>query len=252
MPRPWAAAPWCAWNTPDRFAPARQWLQSCWKASPPAGLLGHLIRGSASGDAMTVENQTTKMPLSTLRPEAFRPALLAGEPAHQATWDHAVVCLNFVGEAFKSNRNWLQRGWPDKLTPGMLAQLQWPNNPEMENALIFGLLRGCMDGSIPNHKPERLEKIKNELYVRGAIFQNELTPVSERDRPHVYRIGWEAFQGWLAQRNTAPSEHISAWFAAQGMTDSEPLGNSTSSATETKEQRQDRRLQACVDAGLPM
>lgn len=23
MPRPRAAAPWCAWNTPDRFAPAR-------------------------------------------------------------------------------------------------------------------------------------------------------------------------------------------------------------------------------------
>ena len=31
-----------------------------------------------------------------------------------------------------------------------------------------------------------------------------------------------------------------------------PVADSASSATETKEQRQDRRLQACIDAGLPM
>lgn len=55
------------------------------------------------------------------------------------------------------------------------------------------------------------------------------------------------FAAWLAAQGEEPSPHIRAWFKANGVT---PTAAPT--APETKEERQDRRLQACIDVGLPM
>lgn len=162
-----------------------------------------------------------------MKKSAFNPAPLASDPIHQRTWDAAVVCLKLAPHSSVWGRSWIQNGWPDKLTPGLLAHLQWPDNADERQALAFGLLRDCMRDAIPAHHDERLVVIQNELWMRHPIFQSEVRRVSEEDRHNAYRVECVHFQRWLAQQKAQPSRHISAWFAAN---DLQPVGKTASAS----------------------
>lgn len=181
----------------------------------------------------------------SVKSSAFNPAPLANDPSHQQTWDAAVVCLNLVALSKEGARSWIQRGWPDKLTPGMIARLQWPDSAEESQALAFGLLRDCMRGAIPAHRPERLIVIESELRMRDPIHSWASTQVRDEDRQHAYRVECLQFQNWLEQRKVPPSRHISAWFAANACETSTPFAGRADAAAE-KENTRDRNARWLV------
>lgn len=68
-------------------------------------------------------------------------------------------------------------------------------------------------------------------------------------------IAADNFQTWLKSQGETASEHIAAWFNARCTTPAQiaaPEVPQPAPATETKVERQDRRLKMCIDAGLKM
>ncbi len=94
-------------------------------------------------------------------------------------------------------------------------------------------------------------------YTKPAVFKEVTT----------YHITASDFSDWLAEQGEEPSKHIAAWFKVQGVSakgqqaepapaPAAPVGpeqvTATKQSRETAEQRQARRYQMCLDAGLMM
>lgn len=161
---------------------------------------------------------------------AYNPALFAHMVQHEATWNTAAVVLG-LDSKIKQGRGWIARGWPDKLSYGMVARLQHPREPDRENALRFGLMRDCIQNKIPHHRPARLVIVQGELRMTDPIQPIYSTPVPESDKQHAFKIDWNAMRDWLAQHSIEPSELLTAWFAANGAQSLFKLGNANAEAT---------------------
>ena len=139
------------------------------------------------------------------------------------------------------SREYADKGWPPVLYPFFLALVQMPDGDRpAQKAFTLHMGDSIRAGALP------------------AVRQRIPWAINEVIEPHVTA---QDFAAWLALEGVAPSPLVAEWFKHQGVaspapapapTQAAPVAGSASSATETKEQRQDRRLQACIDAGLPM
>lgn len=139
------------------------------------------------------------------------------------------------------SREYADKGWPPVLYPFFLALVQMPDaDRPAQKAFTLHMGDSIRAGALP------------------AVRQRIPWAINEVIEPHVTA---QDFAAWLALEGVAPSPLVAEWFKHQGVaspapapapTQAAPVAGSASSATETKEQRQDRRLQACIDAGLPM
>ena len=157
-------------------------------------------------------------------------------------------------------------GWPESFALERLAILQSPGDKKMANILHRALKDACA-ASLPS-APTTVRKIgfENRLvrgdtgFVRRNIYGERELAYREQNVPVMKAVETPAvtaadFAAWLAAQGEKPSEHVAGWFAAVGV--SADAGAATPQpaepvASESKEDRQDRRLQLCLDAGLEM
>ena len=156
-------------------------------------------------------------------------------------------------------------GWPESFALHRLAILQSPADNKMANILHRALIDACAAGSLPS-APATVQKIGHETktyletnsFVRRNIYGERDLDSRPRWVPvmkpgEVPAVTTADFAAWLAAQGEKPSEHIAAWFESQGVTDAATTKPAEPVAPkESKEERQDRRLQMCIDAGLPM
>lgn len=153
-------------------------------------------------------------------------------------------------------------GWPESFALHRLAILQSPADNKMANILHHALKDACAAGSLPN-APATVRKIAHvQRTVLAPVGFARRDLYGERVREHrtqlvqvtkevtVGTVTAADFAGWLAAQGETPSEYITAWFDAVGVTTTEPA--EPVAPKESKEERQDRRLQLCIDADLPM
>lgn len=127
----------------------------------------------------------------------------------------------------------IEAGWPAAMEPHRLACLQHPQDSTGQTYVNTALMAACKSGAV-----------SCVTYTLADYDGHTGQPLEERTE---YAISAHDFAAWLAAQGEEPSPHIRAWFKANGVT---PTAAPT--APETKEERQDRRLQACIDVGLPM
>ena len=157
-------------------------------------------------------------------------------------------------------------GWPESFALERLAILQSPGDKKMANILHRALKDACA-ASLPS-APTIVRKIGHETKTyletgsfvrrnldgeRERVYRERIVPVMKDVK--VPAVTAADFAAWLAAQGEKPSEHIAAWFDAVGV--SADAGAATPQpaepvASESKEDRQDRRLQLCLDAGLEM
>ncbi len=97
-------------------------------------------------------------------------------------------------------------------------------------------------------------------FIREGVRYGYTQPGQYKDLTS-YTVTAQAFAAWMAAQRQTPSEHIAAWFEAMGV-NTQPSAATVTTQTltpeqtndrkETKEQRQTRRYQQGVDAGLAM
>lgn len=170
------------------------------------------------------------LPLGSGTSFAFNAAPFAHMDQHEATWNTAAVHLGLDSQ-IEQRREWIARGWPDKLSYGMVARLQHPSEPAREKAMRFGLMRDCIQNKIPHHRPPTLVIVQGKLWTRDPIQTMYLNPVPEEGKQHAFKIVWNVVRDWLAQRRIEPSEHLTAWFAANDAQSSFRMGNASTDAT---------------------
>lgn len=157
-------------------------------------------------------------------------------------------------------------GWPESFALRRLAILQSPADNKMANILHRALIDACAAGSLPN-APATVRQIAHEQrtvlapvgFARRNIYGERELDYRTRMVPVMKAVEVPAvtaadFAAWLAAQGEAPSEHIAAWFDAVGVPQAGAIAPSAEPAApkESKEERQDRRLQMCIDAGLKM
>lgn len=132
-------------------------------------------------------------------------------------------------------------GWPVAMQPEQLAAMQRPFLPgdvqgkRLAQALREALQAACQGQSLAcesevlrvmarpavNHVPPRASmfgRVENwpEAYTRDGFAYAYSTPAVYEDRT-LYRVTAAAFAAWLAAQGMEPSQHIAAWFKAQGV-----------------------------------
>ncbi len=152
-----------------------------------------------------------------------------------------VADMAWLKAARKVGRNYteheIERGWPVAMEPHRLACLQFqPGHDQSDFNAV--LVADCKSG-----------KLKCTTFTR-----HDYAPLPGGGRELIetwtdYAIAGQDFCAWLAGQGMEPSPHLAAWFKAQNVGGA---GAAAETAPETQQQRQDRRLQACIAAGLPM
>ena len=127
-------------------------------------------------------------------------------------------------------RRQIEAGWPTAMEPHRLACLQCAQDSTGQTYVNTALMAACKSGAV-----------SCVTYTQSDYDGHTGLPIGTHTE---CAIAAHDFAAWLALQGEEPSAHIRAWFEANGAT--------TAPAPETKEERQDRRLQACTDAGLPM
>ncbi|MFS4549111.1 hypothetical protein [Comamonas resistens] len=118
-----------------------------------------------------------------------------------------------------------------------ILQQHYPDRPKVT------CLEGCLniDGTVP---APSLKELTGELVSRDALHRF-LIEIGDMGHKPGYDFGPIV--------KTGPSLEIAPQHqAAQSREAAHVAADSASNAPETKAQRQDRRLQACIDADLPM
>ena len=157
---------------------------------------------------------------------------------------HEAACL-IAGVMPISKRHPISEELPPQARPILInlagAYYEWflqKKNPERPKSIVLeGVLNE--DGSLPPFPT--LTDVTGEVVSRGAIHRF-LTLMAERGLKSCYDFGPVG----KAEPPHKIGHQTQAAATAPGM------ASSASNSAETKEQRQDRRLQACIDAGLPM
>ena len=176
------------------------------------------------------------------------------------------------------------------MTPWQLASLQRPyiykdqKSMAALKALFSAIEYSCKHNSIKRSIITDNKFIKPARNIEPSIF--DMTYGNEKLWPDAYTVGGvryaytepavfkevttyhitaSEFSDWLTEQGEEPSKHIAAWFKVQGVSAKgnqeepapaaqvepvQPL--STRHTQETTEQRQARRYQMCIDAGLRM
>ncbi len=160
----------------------------------------------------------------------------------------------------------LAAGWPDSFALHRLAILQSPADNKMANILHRALKDACAAGSLPS-APAIVHKIAHEQrtdlapvgFARRNIYgereldyRTRMVPVTKA--VEVPAVTAADFAAWLAAQGETPSEHVAAWFDAVGVPQAVAIAPSAEpvATKKSKEERQDERLQMCIDAGLKM
>jgi len=187
--------------------------------------------------------------------------------------------MAIVGRVFTADEQ--KAGWPPALKPAQIGQLQRPCARTDETgwrfavALVNAINAACTAGEIEHSTAT--EHIRKEL--RRALLMGEPAPQRTYQLiPYeVKLITAQAFANWLAAQQIEPSQHIRAWFAANGISVPEvpvaapvqgmaaaqgeaetaalakvaaPVQLAIVPPAETAAERRDRRFQACLAAGL--
>ena len=139
-------------------------------------------------------------------------------------------------------------GWTKFMRPNQIAALQRPGGGS--TSLCKAIASACDRGVLASKKvtvksrPD-LSKVSLSKYLASTTHDVTVLSVNAID-----------FSVWLATLDQAPSKHILAWIAAtvptSATTPAVVMAASERSASESREQRQDRRLKACEDSGLVM
>lgn len=177
-------------------------------------------------------------------------------------------------------------GWPQALTPAQLARLQRPYTDRkdrnahracqaLEQTIAEAVASGALPHTVQEHStPESWKEVTNAPDPFAAYFgdqgfasrewldRDSRSGVTIRQRIpakswQTHHITAQAARAWLAAQGEAPSPHVAAWFAGAGLQPTEVGAPAAAApqpapAKETAEQRQDRRLQMCIDAGLTL
>jgi len=183
-----------------------------------------------------------------------------------------------VGQNFTKDEH--ANGWPETLKHGQLAALQYPyargeaEKRRLAIARAGDILKACQSGELrhtamihipaPAKQPAPLRSpfASAEWQNRdGFSFGGMPARIGYREsgappKPvTTYHVTAADFAAWLAAQGEKPSEHIAAWFDAVGVDrDTRPIAPPTEpvATKKSKEERQDERLQMCIDAGLKM
>lgn len=142
--------------------------------------------------------------------------------------------MRVAGHAF--TRDEQNAGWPARMTAAQLAALQRPR--------YFTPVMRMMEPD--PHDPVAAAQIEQNAANRALLKALQ----SEFEAGHGPDTA-PRFKAWLEANGEQPSKHIAAWFEAvgQGQDEAPAVGESSQESTE---QRQARRYQACIDAGLVM
>ena len=137
-------------------------------------------------------------------------------------------------------------GWPKALDLERLVVLQYPDNERLQIVLHRTMKNAC----------HRKEIASIPAMAWAGLYlgsRGTRTPFDKLLETADHAIDAPAFSEWLQRSDIEPSVHIAVWFAKFGILDCTTApAPPVVQATKTKEQRQDRRLKACIDAGLPM
>jgi hypothetical protein len=167
-----------------------------------------------------------------------------------ATW-HRAISTATIAKEFAPPR---PASWPDALTHGQLAALQYPYNTTETDKHGFAGLRAryildcCKSGELPctlttttkAAPPLRQPKLSESALLGWGSFKSTPPPPPQRPQPvavPTYTVTAPAFAAWLAAQDEKPSAHIAAWFEAAGVNH-----QSEAATDETPEARNDRWL----------
>lgn len=166
-----------------------------------------------------------------------------------------IEATRLVGMQYKPSE--IKLGWPMAMEPCRIACLQYPQRAGSyeyltgQSYIHTALQSACESGDIPHIEYDRVEywiKTNGEL---DAIDQRKEFAIEAKD-----------FVEWLDARFEKPSEYIDAWFQANKMEVvqhtapvAEPVPTTSTAQPlpppiENRTQRQKRRYQMCVDAGI--
>lgn len=153
-------------------------------------------------------------------------------------WRDAMAVCAIAGSFTREEQ---AAGWPVAMQPEQLAAMQRPFLPgdvqgkRLAQALRDALQAACQGQAIACetdvrrvmvrpavvHVPPRTSmfgRVKNwpEAYTRDGCAYAYTTPAKYEDRT-FYRVTAAAFAAWLSTQGMEPSQHIAAWFKAQGL-----------------------------------
>jgi len=127
--------------------------------------------------------------------------------------------MAIVGRVFTAGEQ--KAGWPPALKPAQIGRLQRPCASTDETgwrfavALVNAIDAACTAGEIEHSTAT--EHIRKEL-LRTWLMGEPAPPRTYRLIPYeVKLITAQAFANWLAAQQIEPSQHIRAWFAANGI-----------------------------------
>ena len=147
--------------------------------------------------------------------------------------------------------------WPNAYAIKALAYLQtWHQGTDTptwnrtaapwQSALHAAVERGVL----PSH-PVTVTRTQRSRVCSSGPWGEPVPLPPPPQQVEVAHITATDFARWLAAQGEQPSKLLAAWFKAQGVTEA-ATAPSPAPAAETTEQRQDRRLKMCIDAGLEM
>lgn len=153
-------------------------------------------------------------------------------------WRDAMAVCAIAGSFTREER---EAGWPMTMQPEQMAVMQRPflsgdvQGKRLAQALRDALQAACQGQAIAcesevrrvmtrpavDHVPSRASmfgRVENwpEAYTRDGCAYAYTTPAKYEDRT-FYRVTAAAFAAWLSAQGVEPSQHIAAWFKAQGL-----------------------------------
>jgi hypothetical protein len=156
--------------------------------------------------------------------------------------------------------------WPETFNLRRLAILQaWADG--IDDVELHGrslaweslIQSACNRGELEHQKATKTILIKPGKLIdpSGRTYENGDSPILESggqvtvvlpeyDYKTIRHIAARPFAKWLEMIEEEPSTLVAAWFKSQGVAEAK------NQPKETAEQRQDRRLQMCIDAGLKL
>lgn len=189
------------------------------------------------------------------------------------------LAMATVGQNFTKDEH--ANGWPETLKHWQLAALQYPYargeaaRNRLANARAGDILKACQSGELPHtvttHIPAPAKpsaplrspfasaewQSRDGFTFGGMPARIGYTATGSPRKPvttYPYHVTAADFAAWLDAQGEKPSEHIAAWFDAVGVPQAGAIAPSAEpvATKKSKEERQDERLQMCIDAGLKM
>jgi hypothetical protein len=181
-----------------------------------------------------------------------------------ATW-HRAISTATIAREFAPPR---PASWPETLTHGQLAALQYPYNATETDKVRLAVKRAdyildcCKGGELP-HTAETKNKMTSpaktvdtgrHVTFLGAAAREVYTVPAEYKEVPTYTVTAPAFAAWLAAQGEVPSDHIAAWFEAVGVNHQSEAAPKpapqpiVSSFSPTKKKRQDDLSPVIKDA----